>query len=84
MINIYIPQNCQIFYIDFFVFSLAILLLTDIIINYLFHCSKKLFGFSKKYNIGFSNKYNIEFSPNTILLLFVISLLFKVIQYLYH
>ena len=83
MINIYIPQNYPLFYIDFAILSLLILLLTDTIISYLSHYSKKLLFFSDKYNIGFSEKYNIEISFNTILILFIISLLFKITQYFY-
>lgn len=42
MINIYIPKNYSVFYIDFFLFSLATLLLIDKIICYIFRHSDNL------------------------------------------
>jgi len=77
MINIYIPQNFSLFYIDFCIFSLAILLSIDKIICYIFRKSCNL---TQLY--GPHDKYNMEFSFNTILSLYMISFLLKTIQYL--
>ncbi len=77
MINVYIPQNYSMFYIDFIIFSFASLLLIDKIIFYIFRSSGNL---TKLF--GSHNTYNHEFSFSMILFLFTISLLPKTIQYL--
>jgi hypothetical protein len=79
MINIYIPQNYSVFYIDFIIFSLAALLLIDKIIFYIFRHSDNL---TKLF--GSHDRHNEEFSFSTILYLFIISILPKTIQYLTH
>lgn len=77
MINIYIPQNYSLLYIDFIIFSLANLLLIDKIIFYIFRYSSNLMKI-----FGSHDDYNEEFSFSTILFLYIISLLPKVIEYL--
>lgn len=75
MINIYILQNYSLVYIDFFIFSLASILLIDKIIFYIFRSSNnltKLFGAHDKH----------EFSLGMIISLFIVSLLPKTIQYM--
>lgn len=74
---IYSHQDYSVFYINFIIFSLASLLLIDKIIFFIFRSSDNLMGV-----FGSHNTYNYDFSFNMILLLFIISYLFKSIQYI--